>query len=196
MDSTRASRRSPAEGKGAMGGRLGALLGLALAAVALAAAPAKAEDAPRVAAVFDFEFVNWSQEADYGADNTVEIRRLALISDLLRELLAESGRFELRDTGPLAERVAAVNSLRGCNGCDAGLARELGAELAITGVVNKVSNMELAIVIRARDAETKKILIEYQAEIRGNTDQSWTRGVSWIVRNRILHPDYAYAIAR
>lgn len=196
MESARASQRSPVAGQRALLGRLGALLGLSLAAVALIAASAKAEDAPRVAAVFDFEFVNWSQETDYGADNSAEIQRLTLISDLLRELLTESGRFELRDTAPLAEEVARVNSLRGCNGCDADLARKLGAELAVTGVVNKVSNMELAIVIRARDAATKKVVIEYQAEIRGNTDRSWTRGVSWIVRNRILHPDYAFAIRR
>lgn len=157
---------------------------------------ARADDAeaPLSAAVFDFEFVNWSQETDYGADNSVEIERLDLISDLLRQLLTESGRYALKDTAPAAARVAAVNSLHGCNGCDADIARDLGAALAITGVVNKVSNMELALVIRIRNAKTKKVVIAYQADIRGNTDKSWTRGVSWLVRNRILNPKYAFKV--
>jgi len=170
------------------------LLALAIAMIVPGTVRAADTEGVRSAAVFDFEFVNWSQETDYGADNSIEIERLSLISDLLRKLLAESGRYDLKDTAPAAERVAAVNSLHGCNGCDAGIAKDLGADLAITGVVNKVSNMELALVIRIRNAKTKKVVIAYQADIRGNTDKSWTRGVSWLVRNRILNPKYAFKV--
>lgn len=149
------------------------------------------ENPPHHAAVFNFEFVNWSQEVDYGADNRTEIERLILISDLLRQKLSESDRFVLQDTAPLAEKIAGINSLHGCNGCEAGFAREVGAGLAVTGIVNKISNMELSINLRMRDAASGKILATYQADMRGNTDESWTRTVAWLVRNRVLHPDYA-----
>ena len=37
-----------------------------------------------------------------------------------------------------------------------------------------------------RDAETGKLLKGMSADIRSNTDRSWTRGVSYLVRNRLL----------
>jgi hypothetical protein len=36
------------------------------------------------------------------------------------------------------------------------------------------------------DVATGKALRVVAAQIRGNTDKSWTRGLRWLVRNRLL----------
>jgi hypothetical protein len=56
----------------------------------------------------------------------------------LRQLLRASGRFSLVDITPIASEAQASN-LQACGGCDIQLARRIGAELAITGTVQKVS---------------------------------------------------------
>ena len=62
-----------------------------------------------------------------------------LLSDQLWQLLRDGGRFSLVDIAPIA-REAQANNLQACGGCDIQLARRIGAELAITGTVQKVSN--------------------------------------------------------
>ena len=106
-----------------------------------------AEDAIPAAAVFDFELFDTSLEGEMRGEDPDEQQRLILISDLLRRLLSESGRFHAIDLDPAAAQIADVGQFRGCNGCDVAIARDLGAELAITGVVQKVSNLILNINI-------------------------------------------------
>ena len=66
------------------------------------------------------------------------------------------------------------------NGCDATIARELGADQALTGLVQKVSNLILNINLYLRDSATGDLLNVMSADVRGNTDESWSRGVSWL----------------
>ena len=115
-----------------------------------------------------------------------EQRRLKMIGDLLRRKLAESERFLVIDQTPAAEAIAEVGYLHGCNGCEADIARGLGAEVAIIGTVQKVSNLILNINVYLRDAASGAPLQAMSVDIRGNTDKSWTRGLSYLVRNRLL----------
>lgn len=139
-------------------------------------------------AVFDFEFVNWSQEVDYGAKNEDEKRRLPIVSSELREILEQSGRYRLIDMRPAAEDIAKAGLISRCNGCDADIARKLGAELAISGVVQKLSVLVQTIIITIRDVKTGAVVKTMQTDIRGNTDEAWKRGVAWLARNRLLAP--------
>jgi hypothetical protein len=52
--------------------------------------------------------------------------------------------------------------------------------------VQKVSNLILNINIRVSEAASGKVIAAASADIRGNTDESWTRGVEWLVKNRLL----------
>jgi len=52
--------------------------------------------------------------------------------------------------------------------------------------VKKVSNLILVINLYVRDAATEKVIMAFSVDVRGNTDKSWSRGVSYIVRNRLL----------
>ena len=66
------------------------------------------------------------------------------------------------------------------------IARRAGAEIAITGTVRKVSSLILNINIQVREVAGGKLTRALQADIRGNTDESWLRGIRWLVANRLL----------
>lgn len=151
-----------------------------------ATSPAKAETVVPSVAVFDFELYDTSLEGEVRGENPDERRRLGLISDLLRRLLRESGRYQVLDLAPMAARIAAAGHLRGCNGCAVAIARDLRADMAMTGVVQKVSNLILNINIYVHDTASGRLAQAMSADIRGNSDESWSRGVSWLVRNRLL----------
>ena len=164
-------------------------LGAALAALVLILSAAKAGSAaeePLPLAVFDFELIDTSLEGEVSGPREDEQKRLGLISDLLRKMLAESGRYEVVDVTPAAAKIQDAGYIHGCNGCDAKIAGELGAERALTGTVQKVSNLILNINLYERDVASGELLRAMSVDIRSNTDKSWSRGVSYLVRNRIL----------
>lgn len=150
-------------------------------------APALVVGAERTrVAAFDFELLDTSLEGEIRGINEAEQRRLAAISDLLHRRLTASDRYQVVDLSPQREEIEAAGYLRGCNGCDAQIARALGAEVSMTGVVQKVSNLILNINIYVRDANSGRLLRGMSADIRSNTDETWFRGLSWLVRNRLL----------
>lgn len=168
----------------------GLVLGF-LAALSLFVLPALAQSpsaVPARAAVFDFEWIDTSLEGAMGAARQDEQERLQELGERLRRELAGSGRFDLVDIAPVAEQ-ARHSNLQACGGCDASMAKALGARLAITGTVQKVSNLILNINIYIRDAETGRLLSVSSADMRGNTEESWTRTLDWLVKNRLLADD-------
>jgi hypothetical protein len=144
---------------------------------------------PQPIAVFNFELIDTSLEGAVRGARADEQERLARVSDQLRELLRASCRFSLVDLTPIANEAQASN-LQACGGCDMRLARRIGAELAITGTVQKVSNLILNMNIYVRDASSGATIAAMSADMRGNTDESWSRTLNWLVRNRLLAPDY------
>ena len=147
--------------------------------------PTAAAEVPRLA-VFDLELVDTSLEGEMQGVDPVEQARLATTSDLLRSLLAESGRFEVLDLAPAAEAIAAAGRIRTCNGCEGRIGRELGADLVLNGWVQKVSNLILNLNLVMRDADSRERVFAGSVDIRGNTDQSWAHGIRYLVKNRLL----------
>lgn len=84
---------------------------------------------------------------------------------------------------PLIERLKASYDLRACNGCELDIAKALGAERVALCWVQKVSNLILNLNIEVRDAAGGKTLYAKSVDIRGNTDESWLRGVRRLVDN-------------
>lgn len=153
----------------------------------MAAAPARA-DPPKLA-VFDFELVDTSLQGEVDGPRADEHDRLMRIGDQLRVQLAESGKFLLLDISPV-NAAAHGSNLQACGRCDVQYAQKLGADLAITGVVQKVSNLILNMNIYLRDIHTGQLVTSMSADLRGNTDESWSRALSYLVRNRLLAPNY------
>lgn len=151
-----------------------ALLLSAISAVAARAAPLKA-------AVFPFVFEDTSPEPPQPA----ELARLHKIDAQLKQLLAQSGRYTIADTAPVAAK-AGANNLATCQACAVSLAKQLGADVAVIAWVQKVSNLILNINAVIRSVATGKMVAAGSVDIRGNTDLSWSRGVSYLVANRLL----------
>jgi uncharacterized protein DUF2380 len=151
------------------------------------ATPARA-DPPKLA-VFDFELVDTSLQGEVNGPRADEHDRLMRVGDQLRKQLAESGKYHLLDIAPV-NAAAHGSNLQACGGCDVQYAKQLGADLAITGVVQKVSNLILNINIYLRDVHTGRLVTAMSADLRGNTDETWSRATSYLLRNRLLAPNY------
>jgi Protein of unknown function (DUF2380) len=160
---------------------------VATALTLMISAPVHA-DPPRVA-VFDFELVDTSLQGEVSGPRTDEQDRLMRVGDQLRKELTDSGKFHLLDISPV-NAAAHGSNLQACGGCDVQYAQRLGADLVITGVVQKVSNLILNINIYLRDVHTGRLVALASADMRGNTDESWSRTMSYLVRNRLLAPNY------
>lgn len=157
--------------------------------------PWMARAAPSQVAVFDFELVDTSLQGEVDGPRSDEQGRLMRAGDQVRKALADSGRFTVLDMAPV--NVAAHGSnLQACGGCEVALARQLGADLVITGTVQKVSNLILNINFYLRDVHTGQLVTAMSADMRGNTDESWTRAADYLLRNRLLAPNYGAPQAR
>lgn len=151
---------------------------LALPLVACLAHPARA--AGERLALFPFELVNTSMEET----RPDELERLARMQPLAEERLAAAG-YEIVDPAPVAAEAERRAPLKDCNGCELKLARELGADLAALGWVQKVSNLILNVNLQIREVATGRLVKAGSVDIRGNTDESWRRGIVYLVDRRI-----------
>ena len=159
-----------------------------IVALAIVIATSARADPPKVA-VFDFELVDTSLQGEVNGPRTDEQDRLTRVGDQLRKELADSGKFSLVDVAPVNAATHGSN-LQACGGCDVRFAQQLGADLVITGLVQKVSNLILNMNIYLRDVHSGQIVTAVSADLRGNTDESWSRAMSYLVRNRLLAPNY------
>ena len=145
-------------------------------------------DPPKLA-VFDFELLDTSLQGELNGPRRDERERLMRAGEQLRKELAESGKFELIDISPI--NAAAHNShLLACGGCDVRFAQQLGVDLYIVGVVQKVSELILIMSIHVRDAHTGHLVSAMNADLRGNSDETWSRATTYLVHHRLLAPNY------
>jgi hypothetical protein len=167
---------------------------LAIAALLLSWGLAHAAEPPKLA-VFDFEMIDTSLQGEVYGKRSDEQERLQRVGDQLRKELGDSGRFQILDIAPV-NAAAHQNNLQACGGCDAKLARQLGTDLYITGTVQKVSNLILNVNVYLRDAETGRLVTVASTDMRGNTDESWSRATHYLVKERLLAPNYGAPSAR
>lgn len=156
-----------------------------LAGWLLAAGPAAAADPPRLA-LFPLELFDSSLQGEVEGTNPADQARLAMVERELRERLEASGRFAVIETAPVAAKVEVAGHLRSCNGCEVPLAAALGADLALVGWVQKVSNLILNLNLTIRDVATRELVFAGGVDIRGNTDESWRHGIRYLLKNRLL----------
>lgn len=115
-----------------------------------------------------------------------ELARLARAERQLAEALVERG-YVLVDIAPV-RAAAERQDLRSCPGCEIALARELGADLAVLGWVQKVSNLILNINLAVHEVATGKLVRAGSVDIRGNTDESWSRGLRILIDRQVFPP--------
>ncbi len=151
-------------------------------ALALAFTPAISDAAPRLAD-FGFDMDNTSP----AATTPEETARLGRLDVQLADALQKSGQYQLVDIAkPAAALRASTVNIRDCNGCELPIAQKANATLVAYGWVQKVSNLILNINLVIEDAKTGKQIGGGSVDIRGNTDESWSRGLHFLIEEHVL----------
>ncbi|MFK7941793.1 MAG: DUF3280 domain-containing protein [Paracoccaceae bacterium] len=136
-------------------------------------------------AFFGMHFIDTSTEGAYNGVREDETARVALIEAFIIEQFSDRG-FKFLDISPVQEDVDRIVNPADCNYCDVLMARKLGADYSVTGEVQKVSNVILSMNIVIRDAPEGQFVKGMSVDIRGNNDDSWLRGVRYILKNNIF----------
>ncbi len=162
-----------------------AALAFSLSAACAADSSAQQGTAPIKIAVFDFELEDFS--AAHGAGTSpVETKYLAQATQEAKRALTASGRYAIVDTAGADLSAAQGKGLSNCDGCDAAIAAKLGAEQDLLGVVTKISMTEYTVTLSIRDVHNGNVVKTYSTGLRMGADYSWVRGVTWLMKNRVL----------
>jgi Protein of unknown function (DUF2380) len=158
-------------------------------ALSLALTPVFGRDAakppPIKIAVFDFELEDLSPSAVLLNKPISSAAAMDKVSGAARQELAQSGRYDVIDASKVDAKPVLAKALRDCEGCEAGIALQLGAEQSLIGVVSKVTQTDYYVVIRIRDARTGKILDDEGALFAGD-EQGWASGVRMLIKHQVL----------
>ncbi len=163
-----------------------ALLGLA-GLWAMLPDRAQAADLPKLI-LYGIQLQDTSHEGELDGIREDQQKRLKLLDAEAKALFSATGHYELVDVSSVADEIEKLSPLQRCNGCDIEIAKRFGADYVVLGVVYKVSNIILEIHLYLRDVKTGQVLIHMHTNIRGNTDDSWLRGLRWLVKNRLKAP--------
>lgn len=156
------------------------------AALAAALPPAQsAALAPIALAVFEFELEDATAAPASGLAGA-DAATLADVTKGVRDRLAQSGRYRLVDTGGATAEPVKARALRDCDGCEAAIAQQLGADQALIGVVRRVSRTEYTVGFQLRDARSGAVVSRGDSGLRMGADYSWTRGAVRLVGDRLL----------
>jgi len=135
-------------------------------------------------AVFPFELLDFSGGGAIIPESAEDRKALQESTDAARKLIAKSGRYtlvneETSDTpkGPLRE----------CGGCEAKLAKGLGADQSFLGIVTRITRTDYAVTYRLRDTKSGEMIDVGQTDLRIGANYSWDRGAAWLVQNRFLN---------
>jgi hypothetical protein len=150
--------------------------------LALALAFADPAAAGERIAFFGVTYLDTSlQGAEQGVD-PAERARIGMLEEMVRARFLKEG-YELVDLAPVQTELDRTTNAAKCYGCDTRMAAKLGADYALVGEVQKVSNLILAMNLQLRDAATGTMVKGRVVDIRSNTDDSWKRGMRYILDN-------------
>jgi hypothetical protein len=137
-------------------------------------------------AIFDFEFEDMSAAASAGDIAASDSQHLADVTSSVRDLFEQSGRYSLVDVGSAEAAEVKARTLRKCDGCDAAIAQQLGAEQSFVGVVKRITRTEYTVRYQIRDAHTGAVLSSADSGLRMGADYSWSRGAVRLIKDRLL----------
>lgn len=124
--------------------------------------------------------------------------RLAAIKRQLEMGLHSRGLYRVVDTAPAQDLIDGLYErhmfVYRCNDCLAEVGQRLGTRLLVVGWVQRVSELILNINVSIRDAQTDTEILSKSVDLRGNTDETWMRGMNFMLRDwaerRARNPRY------
>ncbi|CAA2138329.1 DUF3280 domain-containing protein [Hyphomicrobium sp. ghe19] len=86
-------------------------------------------------------------------------------------------------TNDIRAKIASGQFVGSCGGCEAEFGKELKADRVAWITVQKVSNLILNMNLYMADPATDKMTFLKSVDIRGNTDESWSRSLKYLLDN-------------
>ncbi|WP_298976710.1 DUF3280 domain-containing protein [uncultured Roseobacter sp.] len=146
---------------------------------------ASAVHAQERVAFFGMTMLDTSLQTSTLGQDPAELDRLAMLEAMVTDRFTQEG-YVLVDIEPARKEIDRVVNLAKCYGCDTRIATQLGADYSLVGEVQKVSDLILAINLQLRAADSGEMVKGGVVDIRGNTDESWQRGMRYILKNRFF----------
>ena len=172
----------------ALSGRFAAAAALCTVSVTVAAAP------PAIA-LLDCVVIDDNAAYNDASVTQSQQARAAMASTELRTRVDQRSLYKVADNRPAAALIdsyAKTQDLSACNGCELEIGRKLGVQRVGVCWVQKISNLILNINLRIEDTASGQVVFQRSVDIRGNTDQSWRRGVDALVGLLASEPEAAH----
>lgn len=178
----------PKSCKTSVSGRLALAASIVLATTAVLQSSRAAEPTPVKIAVFDFELDDRSAAGGLVGPDAIDAENLKKATEEARQRLAASGHYVIVDIGNAVSELTSAGGVQGCDGCEAPLAKKLGAEQSMIGIFARVSRTEYTLQIAVRDTKTGAILSNAFSGLRMGANYAWPRAVASLIDNKILSP--------
>lgn len=136
-------------------------------------------------AVFPFELEDLTPASALQGRATSSTTTLLKVGAAARQQLQDSGRYAVIDGAASSAPPVAAQSLRNCEGCEAAIALDLGAQESLLGIVRRATQTDYYLEIRIRDARTGRLLRVESANFGGSED-GWPSGVRMLIRHQVL----------
>ena len=170
--------------KGAVVAGLAVLAALAVSSGAPATQAASTAHPVNVA-FLGVEFLNDNEM--YEPTSAAEWARVKNVEDIFTAKLAKAGEFNfIPVSNEVRTKIAKGQSLGACGGCEIEYGKQLKAERIAWIRVQKVSNLILNMNVYMADVATSKMTFVRSVDIRGNTDDSWSIGMNWLIKHYMM----------
>ena len=129
------------------------------------------------------------QNDNEGLEPTTDTERARMkeIERLFESKLEGSGRFKFVPVpSEMMKEISVGQNIGDCHGCEVEYGRKLHADLIAWIKVQKVSNLILNMNAYMADVASQKMTFLHSVDIRGNTDESWTRSLKYLLDNYFL----------
>lgn len=113
-----------------------------------------------------------------------ERKRMAATARQFTAAQVASGDYKIVPlTDDIRAEIARGQPVGHCGGCEADYGKALKADRVAWIMVQKVSNLILNMNVYVADVETDKYTFIKSVDIRGNTDESWSRSLTYLLDN-------------
>lgn len=145
-----------------------------------------ATDSVPSVAFLGVRFINDNKKLDPTSD--AERNRIAKLEKQFTTVLSASGKYSIVPTPDTVKaEIARGQPVGACGGCDVAFGKRLGAERVAWVTVQKISNLILNMNVYMADVATDKMTYIKSVDIRGNTDESWSRSMTYLLDNYFLN---------
>jgi len=123
----------------------------------------------------------------YEATTDAERHRMKTIATAFKKQLEASGKYTFVQVSDTQQKnIDAGQPMGSCGGCEHDYGRDLKVDHVTWIRVQKISNLILNLNVYIADVSQQKVTFVHSVDLRGNTDESWTRGLTYLVQNYLL----------